>query len=115
MSETSDKKNITIPELFEKVQKGISKYPEKVDEYQANFLFRISGKVDCIYYVNLSDNPGVTTEDKPADCEITVKDRDLLKIYKGILPGYKAALNGKLKVKGSILLAKKLGDLFNTD
>ena len=104
---------LTVEKIFEKVAKGIQTRPEKVDEVGAVYLFRISGENGGIFHVDLKDAPGVSFEVKEADCVLDIRDRDFIKLYKGTLKGYKALLNGKLKVKGSLELVAKLKQVFD--
>ena len=103
---------LTIQELFNKVANGIRTKPEKVSEINSRFLFKVSGPQGGIFHIDLKDDPGVSYEEKPADVILEIRDRDLLKMYKGILPGYKAVLCGKLKIKGPLALATRLSDVF---
>ncbi|MDT8447424.1 MAG: SCP2 sterol-binding domain-containing protein [bacterium] len=103
---------LTIRELFEKVARGIERDPQKVAQINAVFLFKVSGPQGGFFHLDLKDQPGVSFEEKPADCILEVRDRDLLKMFKGILPGYKAVLSGKLKVRGELALATRLSDVF---
>ena len=100
-------------EIFDKVAQGIEKKPEKVKEVDAVYLFRISGKEGGIFHVDLKNRPGVSREEKEADCVLDISDRDFLKLFKGTLQGHKALLTGKLKVKGSIELVAKLKRIFD--
>ena len=108
----SEETPLTVAEIFAKVARGIAKHPEKVTQVNANYLFKISGPQEGIFHINLTDDPGVSFEEKPADCVLSIRDRDFIKLYKGVLPGYKAALSGKLKIKGDLILATKLSDVF---
>ncbi|OGG96789.1 MAG: hypothetical protein A2508_07030 [Candidatus Lambdaproteobacteria bacterium RIFOXYD12_FULL_49_8] len=101
-----------MAEIFSKVAQGIVEHPEKVTQVNAVYLFKISGPEGGIFHINLKDNPQVTFEEGPADCVLEIKDRDFIKLYKGVLPGYKAALTGKLKIKGELILATKLSEVF---
>ncbi len=105
---------LTVRQIFQKVASGINKHPEKVKDVQAIYLFKIGGENGGIFHVDLKDEPGVSFEEKPADCILEINDRDFIKLYKGILPGFKAMLNGKLKVKGNLILATRLNDVFST-
>ena len=103
---------LTVEAIFDKVAKGIKNHPEKVAQVDAVFLFKITGPQAGIYHLNLKGDPGISYEEKPADCILEIRDRDFIKMYKGILPGYKAALSGKLKIQGELFLATKLSDVF---
>ena len=111
----------TIFGIFEKLQRGVDKYPQRAQEVGGSYLFKITGKESGCFFVNLKENPSVLLQkgeegevgESKAECTITARDRDFLKVYKGVLPGFKAVLSGKLKVSGNITLATKLGDLFD--
>ena len=62
--------------------------------------------------MNLKDDPGLVYEERPAECTIKARDKDFLKVYRGIIPGFKAVLSGKLKVSGKLELATRLGEVF---
>jgi hypothetical protein len=104
----------SIQRIFRKVALGIQTQPEIVKDIGGVYLFRISGQEGGIFHVNLKDNPGICYEEKPAECVLDIRDRDFLKLVKGILPGYKAMLNGRLKVKGDLRLATRLNEIFKT-
>ena len=110
----TEEKKITVQEIFAKVQKGIEAKPEKVKEIGAVFLFKITGPQGGVYHLDLMDSPGVTFDEKDAQCTFEVRDRDFIKLYKGVLPGYKAALSGKLKISGNLLLATRLSEVFES-
>ena len=105
---------ITVQEIFQKEEKGIIKYPERVTQVNAVYLFKISGDDGGTFHLNLRKNPGISFEEKPADCILEIRDRDFIKLYKGIIQGFKAMLSGKLKVKGDLKLATHLNDIFRS-
>ena len=103
---------ITIKEIFAKLERGIEKYPDDVRSVDAIYLFQITGEQALTVWVNLKDNPGLAYEERPAECIVKARDKDFLKVYKGIIPGFKAVLSGKLKVSGKLELATRLGEVF---
>jgi putative sterol carrier protein len=111
---TKPTQSITVQEIFKKVERGIIKYPERVTQVNAIYLFKISGEHGGIFHVNLTENPAISFEEKPADCILEIKDSDFIKLYKGIIPGFKAMLSGKLKVKGDLTLATHLNEIFRS-
>merc|ERR1712150_408772 len=48
-----------------------------------------------------------------AQCILILKDQDMVDLATGKLNGQQAFMTGKLKIKGNMMLAQKLGDLFN--
>ena len=101
-----------IRDIFIKIGEGIKNNPQDVLKIKGVYLFRISGDDGGVFHIDLKDNPGVSFEEKPADCSLFVRDKDFIKIVKGVLPGFKAMLTGKLKVEGNLQLASKLNDVF---
>jgi 3-hydroxyacyl-CoA dehydrogenase/3a,7a,12a-trihydroxy-5b-cholest-24-enoyl-CoA hydratase len=55
---------------------------------------------------------GQAKEGVKVECTITLGDEDFVSLSKGKLNPQQAFMNGKLKVKGNIMLAQKLGNLF---
>ncbi|KAI9246259.1 sterol binding protein [Phascolomyces articulosus] len=49
-----------------------------------------------------------------ADATLTLKDEDFVALASGKLNGQKAYMSGKLKVKGQIMLAMKLDNVFKS-
>ncbi|XP_041372254.1 peroxisomal multifunctional enzyme type 2-like isoform X4 [Gigantopelta aegis] len=49
---------------------------------------------------------------KKADCTLTIDDSNLRDLLTGKLPAAQAFMSGKLKIKGNMMLAQKLGTLF---
>lgn len=54
----------------------------------------------------------VSTEDKDADCTISISEEDLKGIINGTLNPMMAFMSGKIKVKGDMSIAMKLQSLF---
>ncbi len=102
----------SVAALFIKLAQGIQQHPEQVKEIGGIYLFRITGEENLIVWVNLKDQPQLLYEEREAECVIEARDKDFLKVYKGIIPGFKAVLSGKLKVSGKLELATRLGEVF---
>ena len=96
---------VTIAEIFEKLERGIEKHPDDVKEIGGVYQFVITGEQEILVHVNLKDEPKLTYGQFDAECTIKAKDRDFLKVYRGVTPGFKAVLSGKLKVSGKLELA----------
>ena len=63
-------------------------------------------------YIDGKANPNtVSTENKPADCTITVALDTFKKMAAGELDGTTAFMQGKLKVAGDMSVAMKLGPI----
>merc|ERR1711982_241339 len=50
-------------------------------------------------------------EDAKADVTITMADADMVAMGEGKLDGMQAFMSGKLKIKGNMMLAQKLGPI----
>ncbi|MCP1200392.1 SCP2 sterol-binding domain-containing protein [Notoacmeibacter sp. MSK16QG-6] len=75
--------------------------------------FSDSVKFDCgSDGVMVIDGNEVTTDDKPADCTITMEKSDLEDMIAGDLDATQAFMSGKLKVDGDMGVAMKLQQLF---
>ncbi|GAB3507732.1 SCP2 sterol-binding domain-containing protein [Spirosoma knui] len=65
-----------------------------------------------VVYIDAKQSPvTVTNEDKPADCDLHVSINDLIKMGTGDLNPMMAFMSGKLKVKGDMSVAMKMGQL----
>ncbi len=53
----------------------------------------------------------VTTEDKEADCTVSVTEEDFIALTKGELNPMTAVMTGKIKIKGDMGVAMKLQSL----
>ena len=56
----------------------------------------------------------VSFENKPADCMISVSEEDLVALATGKLNPMAAVMGGKVKIKGDMGVAMKLGSLFGS-
>ncbi len=91
---------------------------DKVKKIGKTFLFNINpdskGSAKS-WLVDLSSGNGAVKEasDKDkADCTITIKDSDFVKLVNGKLNAQSAFMTGKLKIKGNLMLAQKLPVIF---
>ncbi|GAB3549531.1 SCP2 sterol-binding domain-containing protein [Spirosoma fluminis] len=65
-----------------------------------------------VVYIDAKQSPvTVTNEDKPADCDLHVSINNLIKMGTGDLNPMMAFMSGKLKVKGDMSVAMKMGQL----
>ena len=65
----------------------------------------------CIHIDGTGDSNELTTEDKEADCSITVSPDDFIALTKGDLNPMMAVMSGKIKIKGDMGVAMKLQSL----
>ncbi|RUS35130.1 Fox2 protein [Jimgerdemannia flammicorona] len=69
------------------------------------------------WYIDLKNGEGDVGLGKPAkgkpDCTIAINDADFVEMAAGKLNTQKAFMQGKIKIKGNMMLATKLGDVLN--
>jgi sterol carrier protein 2 len=86
-----------------------------VSKVKATFRFDVSpdnGGSTTSYFVDLKSGSGkIELSDTKADCIIAIKDSDLVSLLGGQLNPQKAFMEGKLKIKGNMMLAQKLTHL----
>ena len=104
--------------LFKEIAQRISDNPDLVKKVKGIFEWNVTkgGKPTGHWIVDLKSGRGSVTvgpckQGKP-DCSITVDDDDLVSIAKGKANPQQLFINGKLKVKGNIMLTTKLGQIF---
>ncbi len=65
-----------------------------------------------IVYIDAKQSPVVVSnDDKPADCDLHVSLNDLVRMGTGDLNPMMAFMSGKLKVKGDMGIAMKMGQV----
>jgi len=65
-----------------------------------------------VVYIDATQSPAVVSnDDQPADCELHVKVDDLVRMGTGDLNPMMAFMSGKLKVKGDMGVAMKMGQV----
>jgi putative sterol carrier protein len=65
-----------------------------------------------VVYIDATQSPAVVSnEDKPADCDLHVSINDLVRMGTGDLNPMMAFMSGKLKVKGDMGIAMKMGQV----
>lgn len=104
----------TCKDIFEGDIAGrIAKDPAKSKTVNAIYLFDVAGDGGGKWTVDLkSDSPSVTEGDAGnAECTITVSAQDFLDIDTGKLNPQVAFMSGKLRIKGDMSKAMKLGQV----
>ncbi|XP_052276681.1 peroxisomal multifunctional enzyme type 2-like [Dreissena polymorpha] len=100
-----------IVEQF-KTRKGVAKKINSV------FGFEITqdGKTVAEWTADMKTGEGSIYQGGPksgkADCTIVISDDNFVDLVSGKLNGQQAFMTGKMKLKGNIMLAQKLGELF---
>ncbi|MBN8825983.1 MULTISPECIES: SCP2 sterol-binding domain-containing protein [unclassified Spirosoma] len=65
-----------------------------------------------VVYIDATQSPAiVSNEDKPADCDLQVTIDNLVKMSTGDLNPMMAVMMGKLKIKGDMGIAMKMGQI----
>jgi len=63
-------------------------------------------------YIDANQSPAVVSnDDKPADCDLQVSIDNLVKMGTGDLNPMMAVMTGKLKIKGDMGIAMKMGQI----
>ncbi|CDH58548.1 sterol-binding protein [Lichtheimia corymbifera JMRC:FSU:9682] len=109
-------------ELIAALAKIFDEYtPEERAKFikQVNGIFQFDiknkeGKVET--FIIDAKKEGKVTRGKgtKADATLSLKDEDFIALAEGKLNGQKAYMSGKLKVKGQIMLAMKLDNVFKS-
>ncbi|CAG8582653.1 9321_t:CDS:2 [Paraglomus occultum] len=83
-------------------------------------IFQVEIKGDggksATWYIDLKENPGVGVGPSPKkpDASITISDADFTDLATGKANSQKLFMAGKLKIRGNMMLATKLGDVVGT-
>lgn len=97
---------------LEELEGRIEKLLPQAAGLDACIKFDLKG--EGVFLVDATEDPvTLSQEDGPADCTITIKSKDLLKMMDGKLDPMLAFSIGKLKVRGDMGLAMKLTKLFD--
>merc|ERR1712224_21018 len=101
--------------LFKQIAAAVAaKGPELVKKGGAVFQIIVSdGGPDAKILLDLKNGAGSAKigEEGKADVTITMKDADMVAMAQGKLDGMQAFMGGKLKIKGNMMLAQKLGPI----
>lgn len=107
--------SLTPATIFEeKISARLKAQPMK--DVNATYQFDISGNEGGQWYIKLNDQENIVargTSDDPT-CTISMADTDLVNLVQGTLKPQMAFMMGKLKVKGDLGLALKLGSILKT-
>lgn len=102
-----------VSEFFAKVPESVN--TDKIQGMNATFLFDISGDNGGQFAVAIADGAATVTEGAVDNPSITLSltDENFVDLVTGKLNGQTAFLTGKLKIKGDMGLAMKLGSIFS--
>eukprot|EP01132_Coremiostelium_polycephalum_P005246 gene5246-6528_t len=100
--------------VFANLSKAVASKPELVKSVNGIYLFNIAtSSGEKAYTVDLKTGKGSVSSGAPAkaDCTISIKEEDFLALMAGKVNGQALFGQGKLKIKGGMGLAMKLGQL----
>ncbi|MCB0880288.1 MAG: SCP2 sterol-binding domain-containing protein [Thermoleophilia bacterium] len=102
----------TVADVMQEMQGKFK--PEKAAGMTETFQFDITGDGGGQWYAKIADGSADFGEGTADDASVTItaSDQDWIKIVNGQLNPQMAFMTGKIKVKGNIGLATKLGALF---
>lgn len=103
---------LTPTEIFEqKITLRLKENPEK--DVKAIYQFDVTGELGGQWTITLNENENKVEKGtiSNADCIITIADKDFVNLVQGSLNPQLAFMTGKLRVKGNLGLALKLGSL----
>ena len=102
-SKTSNQ--MTLPELTEQIRNKVT-HADNI-----NATIKISTDQGVVY-IDATQSPAVVTnDDKPADCDLQISVNNLVKMGEGDLNPMMAVMSGKLKIKGDMGIAMKMGQV----
>jgi putative sterol carrier protein len=101
-----------VKEVFEKMPQVFD--PEAGKDLDAIFQFEITGQKGGNWYIKITDGKCTVEEGTHLSPTVTLKmsDETWLGIVNKELTGMQAFMRGKLNVKGDLLLAQKIEQLF---
>ncbi|EGG19989.1 Nonspecific lipid-transfer protein [Cavenderia fasciculata] len=99
-----------LGKVFAELAKTVAGKPELVKQINGVYLFDVGTKK---YTVDLKNEKGSVKAGVPAkaDCTISIKEEDLINLMSGKVNGQVLFGQGKLKIKGNMGLAMKLGKI----
>ncbi len=103
---------ISVKEVFEKMPQAFS--PAQAKGLDVVFQFNISGAQGGDWYATIKDGTCTVTQGTHPSPTVTLSmsDETWLGMVNKETSGVKAFMTGKLKVKGDIMLAQRIYDLF---
>lgn len=106
----------TIDEIFQKIKEGIAKDASLVKKVKGVITFKFTSP-SGMWTVDLKTGKGSVYQGKAkkkANLTLTMKAKDFVDMAQGKLNGQQAFMSGKLKMKGNMGLAMKLGNIMAT-
>lgn len=97
----------------DKISTKLKNEPDKGKAINAVVVFHITGESDQDWTLDCTKNPAEVKEGTTAGAqvEVTMTEADFVKLANGELNPQMAFLGGKLRVKGNMGLAIKLGQI----
>ncbi len=96
---------MTLPELTEQIRTKVT----HADNINATVKIVTD---QGIVYIDTTQSPAVVSnDDKPADCDLQISLDNLVKMGTGDLNPMMAVMSGKLKIKGDMGIAMKMGKI----
>ena len=101
---------LTAQKIFGEILPNKLSDNESARSVGAVYVFDIGGDAGGTWTVDLTKDADFVTEGASdnAQCTITMKEEDFVKLWEGKLPGPQAFMMNKLKIKGDMGLAMKL-------
>jgi putative sterol carrier protein len=108
---------VDIQKLFnEQLPQQLAQHPDQAKQIGAKFQMNITGDGGGEWNIDVSASGPSAKAGNPgnADCTLTVSAEDFQKLVENPQAnGMQLFFSGKLKVTGNVMLAQKLGSLFN--
>ncbi len=101
--------------LFAHIEKFVNDNPEKIRANSGVYQFTIKGDVPTDWHIDFNPQPAKVVKSKTdaADVTLIVQDEHLVRIARGELDIQTAFIQGRLKVKGDMKKAMKLGKILS--
>jgi putative sterol carrier protein len=103
----------TAVEIFNILKKELPKHPNIVRKVQGVYQWNITGETNEKWVVDLKNGSGSVSlgQIEKSDCIITISESDFVGMLTGKVNSQQLFMQGKLKVKGTMSYAMKLGEL----